>query len=344
MRKFNLKPKGSILRTIEEPKLKKKAWTLDRILYVILLLILLFVVLQFLYRFFNIIEGNGQIVFQKVTVNFTEDIRLTDIIVKKGMNLHKGDTLFRYKIEDPNADQQYQNNRLQAENKFSQENLDLEKEILLSNLLLEQKKAALKYKQQQIHEKVDMILLEVDNLQSLQKTKESATALKLEIQALKKKITSLNFLKSKTDQLQNQYLNGYGAFNMEKAYISPLDGISGVIHFEKNEICYREEEVLSIHNSEKVQIRAYFSQKHHELLHKGALVTVKFSDGSTTKGKIATSFIATYALPSEFQKKYEPTERTIVVDIVPMDKGDSEIWRKYYLMNVELIIHRWFGP
>ena len=61
-----------------------------------------------------------------------------------------------------------------------------------------------------------------------------------------------------------------------------------------------------------------------------------------SKGKIVHSYISTYALPSEFQKKYEPTERTILVDIEPINVNEAELWRKFYLMDVKLVIKRFF--
>ena len=105
-------------------------------------------------------------------------------------------------------------------------------------------------------------------------------------------------------------------------------------------MCYKQQEVLTIHNPEKTQIKAYFNQNAAKYITEGTIVQVNFPDGKKTKGRINHSYIATYALPSEFQKKYEPTERNLLVDIVPIDKNTEELWKNFYLMDVELVINK----
>jgi len=53
------------------------------------------------------------------------------------------------------------------------------------------------------------------------------------------------------------------------------------------------------------------------------MVTIEFPDKTESLGIISKFFVSTYAVPSEFQKKYEPTERNIVAEIVPFNKQDD---------------------
>lgn len=342
MKKFNFKSKGAVLRVIEEPKIKKKAWTFDRIIYVALLLFLAFVIIRYSYNVLNVIKGNGQIVFQKLSINFTTDVRLHDIYIAEGEKVHKGDTLFSYVIEKAFEDDQNAIRASETKNKIARDILGIEKEILLKRTQL----IHVKKEQQQwianYDEKVNMVLLEVAHKNELNIIKQKQRALTLEAKLIAQEIYALQQLKRSFKNAGDQLLSSYGSIsNTFQHYIAPVDGISGTINFEANEVCYRQQEVVTIHDSKELMIRAYFSQKYNDYIQPGTAVTIKFSDGTVTKGKISNAYIATYALPSEFQKKYEPTERNILVDIIPANKDAEVLWRKFYLMDVSLTINRW---
>jgi len=66
------------------------------------------------------------------------------------------------------------------------------------------------------------------------------------------------------------------------------------------------------------------------------MVTIEFPDKTESLGIISKFFVSTYAVPSEFQKKYEPTERNIVAEIVPFNKQDDLAWNSYYKMEVNV--------
>ena len=69
---------------------------------------------------------------------------------------------------------------------------------------------------------------------------------------------------------------------------------------------------------------------------------MSFPDGSVGKGYIKKYHISTKELPPEFQKKYEPTERTILTEIDPIDKTTAALWKKFYKMDVRVSLPR-FG-
>ena len=99
---------------------------------------------------------------------------------------------------------------------------------------------------------------------------------------------------------------------------------------------------MTIHNTEKVNIKAYFNQEALPDAVRGTKVKIDFPDGSSSNGFISNISVATYELPSEFQKKYEPTQRSILATVEPQNIEDLEIWKKFYKMNVKVIINRWF--
>ena len=65
-------------------------------------------------------------------------------------------------------------------------------------------------------------------------------------------------------------------------------------------------------------------------------MNIEFPDGTESKGLIKRFYYATYQLPDEFQKRYEPTTRTIAADIYPVNDNEYEHWRAFYKMSVSV--------
>ena len=63
---------------------------------------------------------------------------------------------------------------------------------------------------------------------------------------------------------------------------------------------------------------------------------IEFADGTLSKGIIDRFYSATYILPDEFQKKFEPTTRTLAADILPIGQDDLDVWKKYYKLSVKV--------
>jgi len=41
-------------------------------------------------------------------------------------------------------------------------------------------------------------------------------------------------------------------------------------------------------------------------------------------------------MPEEFQKKYEPTTRTVAADLYPLNNEEAKKWKAYYKMSVKI--------
>ena len=80
----------------------------------------------------------------------------------------------------------------------------------------------------------------------------------------------------------------------------------------------------------------FFEQEDIDFFKEGDLMAITFPDGSVSKGIIKRFYYATYPLPDEFQKRYEPTTRTIAADIYPVNDADYEHWRAFYKMSVTI--------
>ena len=66
------------------------------------------------------------------------------------------------------------------------------------------------------------------------------------------------------------------------------------------------------------------------------MLNITFPDGTETKGILRRFYYSTYPLPDEFQKRYEPTTRTVAADIYPVNDADYEHWKAFYKMGVSV--------
>ncbi|MCB0686285.1 MAG: hypothetical protein KDC53_07165, partial [Saprospiraceae bacterium] len=121
-----------------------------------------------------------------------------------------------------------------------------------------------------------------------------------------------------------------------EAYISPVKGTITQIYKEDYEVALESETVLSIHKPTNLYIKAFYDQKDLRYLKEGDVVDIRFPDGSTSMGVLQRFYFATYQLPDEFQKKYEPVTRSIVADILPINEVELEKWKAFYKLNVSI--------
>lgn len=129
-----------------------------------------------------------------------------------------------------------------------------------------------------------------------------------------------------------------GVENIEgyKIFTSPIDGNITRIHKMPFEVALKTENILEIHQPNDVHIKGFFDQEDLKYLHEGDLVNIEFADGTKSKGIVDRFYSATYILPEEFQKKFEPTTRTLAADILPIGESDLEVWKKYYKLSVKV--------
>ncbi len=129
-----------------------------------------------------------------------------------------------------------------------------------------------------------------------------------------------------------------GVENIEgfKIFTCPIDGNITRIHKQPYEVALKTETICSIHQPNDVHIKGFFNQEDLKHLNQGDLVNIEFPDGTMSKGIVDRFYSATYILPEEFQKKFEPTTRTLAADILPIGENDLDIWRKYYKLSVKV--------
>lgn len=336
MKAFSFKSNKSVIRVLKEPVIKKKKLNFDRMLYFIIIAICLVLLIRYIFVNTAIVKANGQVLMHKVDVNFTHDIRLLAFHTSEGDTICRDQSLFTY-IED-----QFDNSSTAIlsgfENNQNRAKKLLELEFRIKGLQM-QIKALNQQLQLLLKEKKrisDLVLLDVYTIDKLSNLMNQIAALKNQIR-LEQNNLALLYEQKKLfgDWFQaNDLSYGNGSTSMKTNYQAPLDGIIGQISVVENETCYRTESVLTIHDPNRVFVKAYFELKEISNIHVNDEVIVKFPDKTKSKGIVKKYYISTYALPEEFQKTYEPTERSVVIEIEPLNEIERDVWAQYHKLNI----------
>ena len=338
MRKFTYTKNTAIIRTLKEPKIKKKKLNLDRILYILIIIALLFWLVSFVYKKTVWIEGNGQVLMEKVDVNFTNDIRVKEIFIGEGDTVSVGKSLFNYFQNDFDSDASIVLKNFDKKERLNEDLQDLFKEIQRKRIQLSNLKERQVLITKQEEKVKKLILLDVYTKNKLDELISQKLLLKNQIDLLNSELFFLRKQKKYLNNSENKSYGSGGGGSFGNTYVSPIKGVVGQILKSSEESCYKAENVMTIHNIEKVFIKAYFNLKDLAQVKKGSIVTVEFPDKTVSQGIINKLYISTYKAPSEFQKKYEPTERNILAEIVPVDKEQIQDWGKFYKLNLKVKI------
>jgi hypothetical protein len=127
-----------------------------------------------------------------------------------------------------------------------------------------------------------------------------------------------------------------GMMGLARVFIAPVGGIVNRLFKSEYETALRTDDILSIQRRDKIFIKAFFEQKDIDDFREEDIVKVKFPDGTISKGVIKRLYLGTYDMPEEFQKKYEPAQRTVAADVYPLDSAQSNQWKFFHKMNAEI--------
>jgi len=344
MKKFDYKKKPSIIRTLKEPPKKKKKINWDRVLFLGIISVGLFFLLRHVYKSIAIVEADGQVMLKSIKVNFVNDIRLRDLYITEGDTVDGLDTLFSYwnELHDDDGSKSVQ---ISNSNEWvRKEKLNLLRQISGKRAALSETADLITAYKQRKGKLVQLVMLDAAENSNLQSVTNLLLTLESKVEILKSEIYFLwqhyNQLTTEEANLVDAGSGGYSSIFTTRQYISPFRGIIGEIQAQPNEVCYEGEYVFTIHSPEDIEIHAYFSQEHIDRIFLNEVVRVSFPDGSEGKGYIKKYHISTKELPPEFQKKYEPTERTILTEIHPVDEKTATLWKRFYKMDVRVSLPR----
>lgn len=358
MKNINFQRGASMIRTWEQDQKSKVPFNWDRFIYIIILIVALFFFLKFLFFKIFYIEADGQVLFEKVNIMNTDDCRILEFHVAEGDIVKKGDSLFTF-FEDEDAFNNYAGNGGSSASVTAGNNNDwvereiytLSKQIAGNEIRLREAKEMLTLQESKLEKTRNEVILEIIPRNHLDQLEESIESLKFDIEKTASDIKmSREFLgrlygmKKNTTPANISVVNG-GAGGSDdqgkKVFYSPLNGTVTKIDFQPFEVALKSQVILSIHQPQNIFIKGFFEQSDLDKLREGDLVLLTFPNGTDSRGYIRRFYFATNTLPEEFQKKYEPTTRSLVADIYPIDTTELEKWKAFYKMSVQITKYRY---
>lgn len=346
MKSQSFRRKPSTIRGFEEPKKKKKIkW--EKLFYSTLLILILLYFFRLLLIKLTLIRADGQVHFNKVDIQFYENVRIDALLVEEGDTVKKGDSLLKYTIEEAIGANGLTQELSRAYHKELQ-NLAEERREFIQKLRiketelkqLQQQYAKYKAQKSQVKDQVYLGIETVNELRPIDRTLDNLT---FKISVLKEEINTLNWMLQTAEQgtslAPRELLYGDQADNLRPSsflHRAPIEGIVTDVQKSQYEIALISDVVMSIHQPEYVCIKAFFEPEDIKHIEVGDEVNIKFPEGKKSVGIISKIYAATQELPEEFQKKYEPTHRSIAVDIMPKDEEELKEWRGLYKMGVKI--------
>ena len=362
MKSLNFKRKeDSYLRYFDETQKRavKKPFNWDRVIHFGLLLLTLFFVGKYLINSYLYIEGDGQVLFENVDIRHTDDIRIYKFFKKEGDAVKIGDTLFTYFLdEDVYGNGGGGGNAVSISDAggddyswIEREIYSLRKGIDLNIVKIGDNNKLLKIYKTDLERVRNEVILDAVSHTNLENLEYQITRIEADNNLLneqnriyRKQIGYLSDLIRQSDEFEKIKINQSGHVMLTgaendstfKIFTCPIDG--SITHIEKQpyEVALKSEVILQIHQPNFVHIKGFFDQQDLRHLREGDIVDIEFADGTTSIGVVSRFYSATYILPEEFQKKFEPTTRTLAADILPLTPDDLQMWKKYYKLSVKI--------
>lgn len=360
MKSVDFQRNKSLIRVVNEKvtKPKKKNW--DKIVYLALLSFIVMFGLYYLTVKNLFVSAQGQVLIDAINIRLTEDSRILKHYVSEGDSVRVGDTLFCYanslKNDVENTDNGISLKSYNAQDNWAlKEIFNLKKKITLNKVDIDKNLILIKSYEAELKNLTNQVILDALPRTRLDMVQNEILRLNTENQKLYAENSELNnFIKSVPAGSKLTYsatsVGGEGGFIASngvtyniysdeylgelKYFRAPMEGIITRIHKKEQEVNFKQEDILSIHKQYPTTIKGFFYQEDLRYIKVGDLFSVEFPDGTKSKGVVKRFYIATYNMPDEFQKKYEPTTRTIAVDISPLNEEDSRKWCAFHKMGV----------
>jgi len=341
----------SVLRNIEEDGKKKKKYNWDKIVYFIILAGIILFVLKFSLTKILYVEAEGQMMINNLKIRIPWDVTIGEFYKAEGDTILEGDTLFSYNVASefrPMPELAAFTQSTSNANKSTWEEREiysLNKNIHVNTSLIQENESLIKWYQKEIAQMENEVILEISSKNKIETYRKDIEKLKLENDTYRRKNavyhTLIAKLKSKPKSLETTNttadFNGIGSGNdAHHFYRSPVDGTITQLFKSNHEVALKTENIMNLHKREDLYIKAFFDQGDFQYVREGDKVDIEFPDGSVTQGVIKRFYFATYQLPAEFQKKYEPLTRSIAADISPLDHEDELRWKTFHQMTVNI--------
>jgi hypothetical protein len=373
MKSINFQRNKALFRVTNEKEIKKRRnW--DRIMYLVLLFVFVIFILYYLLNKTLMVHAYGHVIIESTRIRLTDDARIGEIKVHEGDSVLVGDTLFTYSLDmdqdisgpgatGSNALTIGSISRTSNDYWWLKEIYNIKKTIAINNTKINENNELIKSFEGETRRLTNEVILDVMPKQRLDYIQTEIMKLKAEIQKFtsennelyglmktlkpfegpqgKAGLNGIKLSSSTKNSLSNNYITSNLLFSGELLseihyFRAPMDGIVTRIYIHQTETALKSEDIMSLHKNRPAFIKAYFEQEDLENFKVGDVFKVTFPDGSTSLGVLKRFYIATYVLPEEFQKKYEPTTRSVAADIYPLEDGELQKWKAFYKMGVDI--------
>lgn len=355
MKSIDFKRKGSAIRVMSEES-KKIGYNWDRVIYIVFLtLLFLFIGYWAINKIFYI-KADGQVLFENVSIRLTDDCRILAYQKEEGDTVCVGDSLFTYTLDKDNLWGNFSLNggitATSYDNEWDwieKEKYALSKKMALNNIDITESQALIKSYQNEIQRLQNEVVLDVLPKNRLEYVQNEILRLNTAVEKLHSEnnqlgglIRQLNGMMRKpgVKSTKSGSISGGGVGeddeNRPRVFYSPIDGSITRIYTRQYEVALKSEQIMAIHKNTPMYIKGFFEQSDLNYFKEGDMLNIEFPDGTESKGVIKRFYNATYPLPDEFQKRYEPTTRSIAADIYPVNEGEYEHWRAFYKMGVTI--------
>ena len=366
MKTVNFKRSDSALRVWDDDPRAGKRINWDRIIYIVLIVIVLLFGGRYIINHLFYVNATGHILFEKRNIRNVDDCQLLKFFKMEGDSVKTGDTLFSY-LEDNDAValsgnpasasnstplSVSVNQSRGSENDWTiKEIYNLKKTISSNQVRITENTALLKmYKSQRVKIR-EQVILDLIPRSKIEEIDENINQLDFEIERLRIEngqaaafINQLDGMAKSTQGngqnikagIGNKIAGKFTEEELTRYYVSPIDGTVTKINFQNMEVALKSEIIMSIHKPENIYVKAFFEQTDLKNVAINDVVEIEFPDGTISEGRIKRFYYATNALPEEFQKKYEPTTRTLLADVVPLNDNELKKWRTFYRMGVRI--------
>lgn len=361
MKSISFQRNKSLIRVVNEEKIRKsRNW--DRIIYLILLSLFLFFVVYYLIHKAFYINAKGQVLLESLSIRLTEDARILDIKVAEGDSIRMNDTLFVYAGENKKSSGGSSISLTNSggggdDSWWWKEVYNLKKKISLNLIDIKRNDELIDSYKSELRRITNEVILDVLPKTRLEQLKGEITKLTADNDKLKSENSQLQGMIAQlgpgtipdgnaTTSIRTDGKNGLTNGNSHyfsgellgapRFFLSPIEGIVTRVYTNAFETALRSEQIISLHKNYNLTIKAFFEQDDLDQLHQGDVFKIEFPNGTESLGVLKRFYFATYAMPEEFQKKYEPTTRTISADIYPLNDEEAKKWKAFYKMGVEI--------
>jgi len=341
----------------------KKSFNWDRVIYIVFLILLFGFLGYYAFNKIFFIKAQGQVSFENIDIRIPDDCRILEYQVAEDDTVNVGDSLFIYSLDDDNlggggggvavanSDEGGYSSQLTW---VDREKFTLEKKIAMNNIDKIRAKEILKNFENELQHLENAIILDILPTDRYEYAKSEILRLKTEISKLDSEnrqnnayIAELNEMAAKSVMQRANTASsgngngGNGENTAPQVFYSPISGNVTRLYTHQFEVALKQDIIMSIHSDRPMYIKAFFEQEDIAYFNEGDIVNIKFPDGRTSKGFVKRFNYSTFQLPTEFQKRYEPTTRTVAADIYPVSTDDYALWRGFYKMSVTITKYKY---